>query len=104
MATQKAVSEIDQLVAIAEGKGRASYDGMLKGLSVRVPMSLYASVATLAEMGGTSMNIVFLKLVTAGIEEVERTLSREGKKRYDRLRAAQVERLFEDVEVTSGGL
>ena len=102
--SSKRVSELDELVAIAESRARATYTGMLKSTTARIPMSLYASVATLAEMGGTSINTVLMKIIAIGVEQVEERLSPEGTRRYNRLRKEHVERLFEDPETTSGDL
>lgn len=89
-------SEVDHLIAIAEGRGKVWYSGVVKTISVRLPIHEYAAIAALAEMSGASMNIVVSKMVDAALEKIGDGLSQEARERLVRLQAAHVDRCLAD--------
>lgn len=96
-------SEVEELISMAEGKGKAWYSGSLKTVSVRLPIHAYGAVAAVAEMAGTSMNMVVSKMVDSALEEIGDGLSQESRERLVRLQAAHIERCGIDDPDTSSG-
>lgn len=91
-------SEIDQLVSMAEGKGRAWYRGVTKTISVRLPVHTYSVVAGLAEISGTSMNVVCMKLIDASLEQVAEQLSQGARERLVQAQAKAIAELGGEYE------
>lgn len=84
------VSTLDELVSIAEGRGRGFYTGAIKACSLRIPMHLYAQSQALADMGKTSLNDVLSRLVEIGIDQVRDRLSDAAAERFTVLEAGHM--------------
>lgn len=93
------VTEVDHLIAMAEGRGRSRYSGALKPIQVRVPVHTWAILSALAEQADTSRNVVVFKMIDAALEKVSEGLTDVARGRLLELQAKYVaEALGEGLE------
>jgi predicted DNA-binding protein len=71
------ISAAEHAANIVEGRGKSSYIGVTKVISVRIPSFLAAQVQALANKSGKTRNATIATLLEVGLEEVRGRLSPE---------------------------
>lgn len=70
-------TELEQTVSLIAKSAQAQEVGVAKGLSVRMPAMLFASLKAIADHSGLSINRVAVQLLRVGLDAVSEALPQD---------------------------
>lgn len=94
--TMKGVTKEDIFLSILQNEGKANPKGVVKALTIRIPVHQYAAVEAYHRHTGLSRNRIISEVLEFALDVAFRGLDRNNKKAYTQLESAVVAELLEN--------
>lgn len=79
------VSKIDMLMSEFQNQGKSEWRGLVKTISVRIPVGDFSSIDAFSRHTGMSKNKVIVQLLNVALDGVVAGLDRKNRKALDQL-------------------
>jgi len=87
------ISKIDMLMSEFQNQGKSEFRGLVKTISVRIPVADFSSIEAFARHTGMSKNKVIVQLLNVALDTVIPGLDRKNRKAFDQLQIEVMEEL-----------
>lgn len=81
---QEEISKADMLVALLQNEGKSEFHGLVKGITVRLPIHQYAAIESFSRHTGMSKNKVVCELLEVAVHTAVSSLDRTNRRAFNK--------------------